>query len=331
MLDQEWISYADQLQDQRWKDKRQEILQRDDYECRMCSCSGSEDNPLEVHHRFYYCNSYAWQYNNNALITLCARCHTLVHLTISPLSYAYNHKRELVIMNFTPCLRCDGAGYFRQYRHIEHGICFRCRGERFEELIDKKGNLELDNYFNHEDKVFDVLQIQISPKEVINYYERGHRFRINPGSPEKDIEEAYNFLYKAATNGHMNAQHELARLIIRSRDRSKIQEAFRWFTYAAMKGNRHSMMYIAALLRTGLVSAQSDYYAQEWEKIACQNENDLALSKLLGIVTSIAYKSGVTDYYRKQLIDLANNGNQKALEMCKILAGPLKIDINRFG
>jgi|GEM_PF-3079553 len=27
-----------------------------------------------------------------------------------------------------PCGRCGGSGYLPQYRHVEGGVCFRCRG-----------------------------------------------------------------------------------------------------------------------------------------------------------------------------------------------------------
>ena len=29
------------------------------------------------------------------------------------------------------CPRCDGAGYFPKFRHIENGKCFRCKGSGF--------------------------------------------------------------------------------------------------------------------------------------------------------------------------------------------------------
>ncbi len=35
-----------------------------------------------------------------------------------------------------PCYRCHGTGYFPEYNHVEDGICFRCRGAKYEQLID---------------------------------------------------------------------------------------------------------------------------------------------------------------------------------------------------
>jgi len=35
----------------------------------------------------------------------------------------------------TPCKGCHGAGMFPEYIHVEPGICFRCKGAKYEELI----------------------------------------------------------------------------------------------------------------------------------------------------------------------------------------------------
>ncbi|GIV28525.1 MAG: hypothetical protein KatS3mg027_2339 [Bacteroidia bacterium] len=73
--------YKDQLRDPRWLQKREEILRRDNYQCRNC---GSTAN-LEVHHRQYHYSSKlkrfnkVWEYNNQFLITLCRTCHQLGH------------------------------------------------------------------------------------------------------------------------------------------------------------------------------------------------------------------------------------------------------------
>ena len=54
-------------------------------------------------------------------------------------------------MNFTPCVRCNGMGYFPEYKKIENGICFRCRGARYEELIESK-MFDLENYLDELEK-----------------------------------------------------------------------------------------------------------------------------------------------------------------------------------
>lgn len=66
---------SSQLRDRRWQKRRLEILSRDDFTCRMC---GSTDNTeqLHVHHLVYKRSLPIWDYPGNALITLCATCHT---------------------------------------------------------------------------------------------------------------------------------------------------------------------------------------------------------------------------------------------------------------
>lgn len=73
-------TYDNLLQDERWQNKRNEILQRDKHKCSYC---GSDIN-LQVHHKYY--NKYPdgkkvtpWDYPNDALITLCNDCHKEVH------------------------------------------------------------------------------------------------------------------------------------------------------------------------------------------------------------------------------------------------------------
>ena len=73
-------SYREDLNDERWKMKREKILKRDGYKCRWCGCI---DN-LRVHHKYY--NKYpdgsrvrAWDYPDDALIVLCRDCHEKYH------------------------------------------------------------------------------------------------------------------------------------------------------------------------------------------------------------------------------------------------------------
>ena len=73
-------SYNEDLNDERWKEKREKILKRDGYKCRWC---GSIDR-LQVHHKYY--NKYpdgsmvrAWDYPDDALMVLCDDCHKKYH------------------------------------------------------------------------------------------------------------------------------------------------------------------------------------------------------------------------------------------------------------
>lgn len=72
--------YDKLLKRKEWQKKRLKILKRDNFECRYCRYKGK----LNVHHKYYckYPNEELvkpWDYPDDALITLCERCHKKVH------------------------------------------------------------------------------------------------------------------------------------------------------------------------------------------------------------------------------------------------------------
>ncbi len=80
---------------------------------------------LNVHHKFYIENRKAWEYENDALITLCENCHQVEH-----------EKNEIKVLDenrqvsYTPqvCDRCFGSGYLPEFHYYQNGICFKCYG-----------------------------------------------------------------------------------------------------------------------------------------------------------------------------------------------------------
>lgn len=84
-------SYREDLNDERWKRKREKILKIHSY---RCPC-GSREN-LQIHHKYY--NKYpdgswarAWDYPDNALMVLCDDCHKKYHKNHkSPIYYRKN-------------------------------------------------------------------------------------------------------------------------------------------------------------------------------------------------------------------------------------------------
>jgi len=89
---------------------------------------------LHIHHKYYQQGKLAWEYPNEALTTLCWHCHEELHksTTVPFLDEAGNNIGEM-----TPCSRCFGAGIFPEYNHVQDGICFKCNGNRYDELIEK--------------------------------------------------------------------------------------------------------------------------------------------------------------------------------------------------
>jgi len=65
-------SYFELLRDPKWQRKRLEIMQRDEFRCRSCF---NAEATLNVHHKQYFKGRKPWEYENEALVTLCETCH----------------------------------------------------------------------------------------------------------------------------------------------------------------------------------------------------------------------------------------------------------------
>lgn len=68
--------YSEKLKDPKWREKRFKILSRDDHRCTQC---GQDDGKLDVHHLYYLDYKEPWEYDNDALKTLCDACHEQWH------------------------------------------------------------------------------------------------------------------------------------------------------------------------------------------------------------------------------------------------------------
>lgn len=187
------MTYEEQLENPSWKRKRYKILRRDNYECQCCKISKADGATLHVHHTYYLYDHYAWQYDDSALITYCSQCHAEFHENNEvPIYIERNGKK--INMNFTPCVRCNGMGYFPEYKKIENGICFRCRGARYEELIESK-MFDLENYL-------DELEKNQTKEEIPNTDKikkvRKSRSKVEPDS--KSTEKFKSKTSKAKSN-----------------------------------------------------------------------------------------------------------------------------------
>ena len=69
-------TYWEKLRDPRWQKRRLEIMQRDDFTCRMCS---AQSETLHVHHLRYSRGSDPWESADRSLITVCESCHAALH------------------------------------------------------------------------------------------------------------------------------------------------------------------------------------------------------------------------------------------------------------
>lgn len=101
------MKYADKLLDYRWILRRMEILERDNYECQRCFDSYDE-SILNVHHLLYLPNHEPWEYEDDALITLCQDCHKAVTIYGIPMEgihnqwASYSEAKRNITVDLTP-------------------------------------------------------------------------------------------------------------------------------------------------------------------------------------------------------------------------------------
>lgn len=81
---------------------------------------------LNIHHTYYIRGHKPWEYEDDALVTLCENCHKKRHEKAKTPIYT---SQKALIGYATVCPRCGGSGYLPQYSHVEHGRCFKCGGE----------------------------------------------------------------------------------------------------------------------------------------------------------------------------------------------------------
>lgn len=62
-----------------WKEKRIQILIRDNYECQRCKANGKYSKATTVHHIKHYSKFPSLALTDDNLISLCNTCHNEVH------------------------------------------------------------------------------------------------------------------------------------------------------------------------------------------------------------------------------------------------------------
>ena len=182
------VYYIDELISLEWRNKRELILKRDNYECTNCTKKQTindgykylipysdseqeefekklniefkkqielilgvksnkyiksekqfhqvfEPNIIHVHHKYYVNGKLAWEYSNDALISLCQECHQYLHdHTDIPVYEIEDQTNEVKL---TKCQNCNGSGYLPKFHYFKDGICFSCNGYKYIELIKK--------------------------------------------------------------------------------------------------------------------------------------------------------------------------------------------------
>lgn len=302
------FTYLEQLLDERWQSKRKLILARDHYKCQMCSGIMSEDTQLHVHHRYYILGKYAWEYDNSALITLCEKCHYIVHKTIHPLTYLkYNDCFRP--MNFTPCHRCNGAGYLPEYNYFQGGICFRCNGARYEELINLE-KIEINDFITEDNYVYDVPAPCKSIEELKSIFQQGKNYHLGINGVEKSVDKAISQYKIAAISGYGEAQNNLG--IIYRDIINDFSKGFRWLVYATMQGIAQAQGNLFGTLeRMGKNKDQE--LTTFYEKLACSKNDDLTSMLAIKHLSTGDFSEDTLELYLKNLIRMYKKGNKHAI------------------
>ncbi len=72
------FKWQNKLREPEWREKREEIFERDHYQCQECGIYGESRN-LNCHHIKYIRDLNPWDYPDELLITLCEECHAHKH------------------------------------------------------------------------------------------------------------------------------------------------------------------------------------------------------------------------------------------------------------
>ena len=76
------MNYYNQLKHANWQRKRFEIFKRDNYKCRICK----SEIELQVHHLYYIPEILIWDYDTEAMITVCKEHHEILNKELPKLA-----------------------------------------------------------------------------------------------------------------------------------------------------------------------------------------------------------------------------------------------------
>lgn len=124
------MNYSDKLKSPKWQKRRLQILERDEFKCKICKC---KEQTLHVHHINYTSNTDPWDYPDNKLITLCDVCHKKVHTKkdlilvsnsdISLYDFIQEYPNALLTFNKIEFHKGD---WFVEFNFNEHSCFFDC-------------------------------------------------------------------------------------------------------------------------------------------------------------------------------------------------------------
>jgi 5-methylcytosine-specific restriction endonuclease McrA len=112
--------FAELYKDPRWEAKRRQIIERDKNTCQRCLAQAVV---MHVHHKFYKPNAAPWEYDNKALILLCALCHEVEHGVYQRDRRLEVNLKRLYGSETFFCLACGSEEFKIRALTIECKIC----------------------------------------------------------------------------------------------------------------------------------------------------------------------------------------------------------------
>ena len=144
----------------KWKSKRKEILQRDDYMCQTCGRGQDDGTILHAHHYFYARGRMIWEYANEDLVTLCEYCHNDIEHEREEMHKLFTGMNHHELRSLTKAMRCalESGGL--------HELMCNVRGQDTE----YHNNQSLQSYYNGKAEV--MRQIAPCLDEIMKINER---------------------------------------------------------------------------------------------------------------------------------------------------------------
>lgn len=100
--------------DPRWQKKRLKIFERDGW---MCNCCGDTEEALAIHHDFYEADN-PWDDPDEALVTLCVKCHSAIHRLLKLVKDEGNNLED-VIPRCNPQIKREMAQQEQEQRFVK--------------------------------------------------------------------------------------------------------------------------------------------------------------------------------------------------------------------
>ena len=81
------LSLKEQYEHPLWQHKKYRIYERDGFACRCCKKDCFElSSQLHCHHLYYKRDALIWEYDDEALVTVCGDCHSSIHSDLQKLA-----------------------------------------------------------------------------------------------------------------------------------------------------------------------------------------------------------------------------------------------------